>query len=508
MSNRMGKKTSPLWSYFTEADENLKAKCNFCSQFLSIKGGFTFNLSRHLKNKHFHAYNSLKETAGDAPMEDDSPEARVVEVSQPIPSTSSQSETNSDITYKCYLLDCLNYSESHSADNLATLLRSVAEEWKIGNKIEAVVTDNAANVVAAIRKTEWKHVPCFAHTLNLVVQNALEQIKTVQVKVKHIVEHFKRSPKATTFLKSMQKQMGLPILGLKQDVITRWNSTYDMFYRILETKDALLSTIAIHYPNVDTLTSDDIVTLQKCCEVLDVFKTATEEMSSETQVTASKIILISSGLKQYCSSYLQANSDLPSTVRQMVEILITSLGKRFYNIEQNKIFAEATFLDPRFKKHGFTNSSNFDVAKNNITRYLTNFNEEDTQTENAAKTIEESKTTEPTQKCLSKIWESFDQKVSNLIGTTNPKFACMIEIDKYLQEPLLQRTENPLKWWQERKSIYPRLYQLAVKKLCVVATSVPSERIFSKAGQTVTDRRNRLSGEKVRQLVFLNVNLN
>ncbi|CAH0560423.1 unnamed protein product [Brassicogethes aeneus] len=110
---------------------------------------------------------------------------------------------DSDITFKCYLWDCLNYSESHSADKLATLLRSVAEECKIGNKIEAVVTDNAANVVFKARRH---------YTLEL-----------------------------------------------------------DLFYRILETKDALLSTIAIHYPNVDTLTSDDIVTLQKCYEVLNVF---------------------------------------------------------------------------------------------------------------------------------------------------------------------------------------------------------------------------------------------
>lgn len=66
-----------------------------------------------------------------------------------------------------------------------------------------------------------------------------------------------------------------------------------------------------------------------------------------------------------------------------------------------------------------------------------------------------------------------------------------------MQEPLLSRIADPLMWWKERKSIYPFFYDLAMKKLCVVGISVPSERMFSKTGQIVTERRNRLSGEKV-----------
>ena len=37
----------------------------------------------------------------------------------------------------------------------------------------ALVTDTASNMVAAARLTGWKHIPCFAHTLNLIVQAAL-----------------------------------------------------------------------------------------------------------------------------------------------------------------------------------------------------------------------------------------------------------------------------------------------------------------------------------------------
>lgn len=89
----------------------------------------------------------------------------------------------------------------------------------------------------------------------------------------------------------------------------------------------------------------------------------------------------------------------------------------------------------------------------------------------------------------------------------SPRAAAIIEVNKYIQEPLLPRKENPIRWWNQRKQFYPRLYDLALARLCVMPTSVPSERIFSKAGQLITDRRCRLSGQKVKELLFMHYNL-
>lgn len=46
----------------------------------------------------------------------------------------------------------------------------------------------------------------------------------------------------------------------------------------------------------------------------------------------------------------------------------------------------------------------------------------------------------------------------------------------------------------------------AKKILCTPATSVPSERIFSKAGIVVSDRRSRIKPKNVDMLIFLNQN--
>lgn len=116
---------------------------------------------------------------------------------------------------------------------------------KLENKVGAVVTDNAANILSAVQLRGWRSICCFAHLLNLTVQAGIGQISEIVQKVKNIVEYFKKSSQGLYKLQEIQKQMGILILKLKQDVPTRWNSIYDMLDRILKIKNKIIFTLAL-----------------------------------------------------------------------------------------------------------------------------------------------------------------------------------------------------------------------------------------------------------------------
>ena len=66
----------------------------------------------------------------------------------------------------------------------------------------------------------------------------------------------------------------------------------------------------------------------------------------------------------------------------------------------------------------------------------------------------------------------------------------------------------PLVWWKDRSSAYTRLSRLERKYLCTTATTVPCERLFSKAGNNVCRKRASLHSDNVNKLCCLNSWLN
>ncbi len=82
------------------------------------------------------------------------------------------------ITDECKLAACVlqtrAMNESHTGANVAELLQSVANEWKIANKDLVLVTDNASNMAVAAQLGKFPHVRCYAHTLNLASQRVLK----------------------------------------------------------------------------------------------------------------------------------------------------------------------------------------------------------------------------------------------------------------------------------------------------------------------------------------------
>ena len=234
--------------------------------------------------------------------------------------------------------------------NIADLLRNVLEKLNISEKIIAIVTDNASNIVAAVRVVGWNHVPCFAHTLNLVVSKAIKSdnsVRVVKKKCKQIVTFYHQSVKATEKLKKVQNQLNLPEHKLIQEVDTRWNSTFFMFNRIVEQYDAITTALCLLGRNNLCLTGEYPELMKASLSVLQPFETATQEISADQYLSMLKAIPLSRSLQHLTAGSLHEDTSLRT-------ILSAQMQKRFTAIERY-LLAISTILDPRMKKLAFSN---------------------------------------------------------------------------------------------------------------------------------------------------------
>lgn len=81
------------------------------------------------------------------------------------------------------------------------------------------------------------------------------------------------------------------------------------------------------------------------------------------------------------------------------------------------------------------------------------------------------------------------------------------EVSAYTALPTISVDKDPLQWWKDNEEEFPRLAKLAQKILCIPATSVASERLFSSSGNIQTVFRSSLKPDKLNMLVFLHKNL-
>lgn len=107
------------------------------------------------------------------------------------------------------------------------------------------------------------------------------------------------------------------------------------------------------------------------------------------------------------------------------------------------------------------------------------------------------------QKGLNTLWELFDKTTTHMKSTVTPVSSAQLVVNQYLQMPLINRNEDP---WEKYIATFPVLTKLAIKYACFPGTSVPSERVFPKAGQVTNDRHNRLSPKNLDFILFFNSN--
>lgn len=275
---------------------------------------------------------------------------------------------NSQFHLESVLLNCSVFYDSHTSENLSKELLAIVKEWGLENKIALAISDNAANVKGAINMIGWKFLGCYAHTLNLIVRDALNlpEIKFTLDKVKLIVSHFKRSTKASLKLTETQNNLGVkPTKKIIQDVATRWNSTFYMVERFVELEPSIRSTIALLDADLPILVVEEWILLKHLCKILKPFEQATKSISGENYMSGSLVIVITNGLLDVCEKLLNI-TELTDLSKNVIKKLQAGLQDRVGNVEYSNTLAISTYLDPRFKSFVFKNADAAERVRKNV----------------------------------------------------------------------------------------------------------------------------------------------
>ncbi|XP_053967593.1 zinc finger BED domain-containing protein 4-like [Anastrepha ludens] len=320
---------------------------------------------------------------------------------------------------------------------------------------------NTTTMLKAWEILKIQNLPCFAHTVNLVVQDGLnlnhnDVTKALFAKCKNIVIFFKKSSIANEKLKQVQENFACTLL---QEAQTRWNSFHDMIERVLLTHEAIASVLLSTTNAPLPFSAEEINVLKDIDKILALFKNVSEKVSGGKYVTVSLIIPLAYGLYRQIGNF---SSQLATAVgKSMKDVMLESIKKRLSIYELRTVTRMATILDPRFKKDGFQSNANAEQMNLGNLTYV-----EDPVSLEASTT-----TTDP-------IFDFLNQRCAT--KKSNVRSDAIIIKRQYLERDIAPQEMDHLLWIKVNQVDFPLLKLLMYKYLCIPATSVESERLSAR----------------------------
>jgi len=411
---------------------------------------------------------------------------------------------------KHFVLKTPEVYEEHSGDVTAKVILSTLENFGLNiqdlKKVWAV-SDAASNMKKTAKVLKVPHIVCFAHILHNTLTKSSwytsEDNKELFNKCRTLIKYFRHSAKNTGLLFQTQKKLVLPERKLKLDVCTRWNSIFEMIQRLIQNRPVLVN-LALEDKEVSKLMLNDREwgKLMEINEVLSPFKDITEILCSSTFPSISILEPIINNIQ---------NNILKEKENEVIEIqaikfsILTDFNKRIGEYKDiQPLLRLAALLDPRMKNL-FLGSLNAKTKAaqqiiESLKLYDINTSLQEVNLENQQKEIV------PTLKMM----KFNEEKLEGIFGvkhlSTTERDKKEHEVLSYLDENEISLINDPLKWWNENKNRYPNVAKLATLILCIPATSVESERIFSKAGLIINASRASLSSKVADELIFISHN--
>lgn len=295
-----------------------------------------------------------------------------------------------------YALACRRFKGSHTAKAICMLLNEIIIEFKLTNKVEHVVTDNAANFVKAftlfqqdIRPTNDEgsededrndndiivtgsiddsfnysveiandmedhedfpvlpsHIRCGNHTLNLVASSDAVKARRDKVymrnydramgKVKALSNALSRSPQMNEIFEESTSKTFI------QSCTTRWWSEFNSVERVVEI--GLEKVVESQQKmGLTPMTQNDFKFLESFLAVMKPIIVAMKMLEGETNTYIGQVIPTVMGLERKFKTCTDA------LVKPLALAMLEGLDLRFGPVKEKREYVLATMLHPKFK---------------------------------------------------------------------------------------------------------------------------------------------------------------
>ena len=372
--------------------------------------------------------------------------------------------------------------------------------------VAAYGTDNASYMLSSYKNSLQQilpncvHTPCISHIMNLVVKDFMKSFNEVTTWAVKFPGYFSRSgPRKTRFLNFL-KNTGYPVKGAPLPVATRWASMFDAIRyhnTYLQVEKAFIMSECLDDSNADSL-EDLIMYLRQNYNTI-LFQCKFIELRAKPLINAMKLFESDLPLSCVTFSYLEKiKFELASQkylIADSIQEFLVGTTKTLLNnnfVSHVRLSAEAA--EQKFLKYfgdsGVYSSKEFLKDLQFLApRTALQFPETP-----RSLSIPQSNTIPLSEMLYYRV------KASEFVINVPPPEDTS-DIDE-----IKRQLEEIREFWEGVAAQIPKMYFLAMTYGFIVPSSASVERVFSYFNKVLTEDRQKLAPETLKQLLFLYVN--
>ncbi|CAF5227804.1 unnamed protein product, partial [Rotaria magnacalcarata] len=134
------------------------------------------------------------------------------------------------------------------------------------------------------KQEELLRLPCFIHTLQLVVKDGLNESECIRSPLSKVAEIAKLSHKSITIAEKLQNEK----FSIPDAIVTRWNSQFLTVSKVVDIPNTLLNDLLNEQKETELLLSTkDLAVLREFISIFTLFAEATTRTQAEQSISIS-----------------------------------------------------------------------------------------------------------------------------------------------------------------------------------------------------------------------------